>query len=204
MSNDNLSRHQTAGEAPPAATAFAEDVLAVQETERAVSRTITLFRCVNCSRTSLLPPPAIESPSSQPEPDRLIEVHEVALPCTGRLQPEHLLKALEAGADLVCVVACAKSDCHHLEGNRRAERRIGYVEKLLDEIGLGGERLMLFHLAGSTQGNPTPGHVPERPSLRNKLNQDESASDLAAAGEMATARLGALSPNPLRGNRAAV
>jgi len=204
MSNDNLSRRQTAGEATPAPTAFAEDVLAVQETERAVSRTITLFRCVNCSRTSLLPPPAVESPSSQPEPRRLTEVREVALPCTGRLQPEHLLKAFEAGADLVCVITCAESDCHYLEGNHRAERRIGYVKKLLDEIGLGGERLMLFHLAGSTQQNPTPGHGPGHLSLRKEPNQDQSASGLAAAGEMVTARLGALSPNPLRGNRTAV
>jgi hypothetical protein len=114
------------------------------------------------------------------------------------------LKALEAGADLVCVVACAESDCRHLEGSRRAERRAGYVGRLLDEIGLGGERLMLVHLAGSVQGNQTPGHVPEHPSLRKKLNQDESASGLAAAGEMVSARLDVLSPNPLRGNRAAV
>jgi hypothetical protein len=202
--SDNLNRHRTAGGALPAATAFAGDILAVQAADRGVSRTVTLFRCVNCLRTNLLPPPTVESTSSQPEPERLIEVREIALPCTGRLQPEHLLKAFEAGADLVCVVACAESDCHYLEGSRRAERRVGYVEKLLDEIGLGGERLMLFHLARSTQGNATPGHVPERPPLRNKLNQDESTSGLAVAGETVTARLSTLSPNPLRDKRAAV
>lgn len=71
------------------------------------------------------------------------------VPCAGKLQPEHLLKAFEAGADLVCVLACAHDNCHYLQGCRRAERRVEYVKDLLDQVGLGGERLLMFRLPGS-------------------------------------------------------
>ena len=107
-------------------------------------------------------------------------MHEIVVPCTGKLQPEHLLKAFEAGADAVCVIACARDNCHYLEGSRRAERRVEYVRKLLDEIGLGADRLLVFHLAAS----------------------EELGSRLTAICEMVMAGLGALQPNPLRQDKA--
>jgi nicotinamide mononucleotide adenylyltransferase len=90
-------------------------------------------------------------------------VEEIAVACTGRLQPEHLLRAFEAGSDLVCVVACAEGNCHHLEGSRRAARRVTYVEGLLGQVGADPRRLMLMHLPGSAQEDMAaglPGAVP--------------------------------------------
>ena len=104
MSNDYLHHHRNAGENPPAGTALAEAVLDVQEAEPLASANVTVFRCVNCSRPGVAPPSAIGPRLSQPGLERPIAVHEVALPCTGKLQPEHLLKAFEAGADAVCVI----------------------------------------------------------------------------------------------------
>jgi len=127
-------------------------------------------------------------------------VHEVALPCTGRLQPEHLLKAFEAGADAVCVITCAGDSCHYLEGSRRAELRAGYVRELLNEIGLGGQRLLVFHLAASGQADAPPGRPPKGPSPGRQLNQKE----LAEIFEMVVAGLGALQPSPLRQDKATV
>ena len=69
--------------------------------------------------------------------------------CTGRLQPEHVLKAFESGARLVCVIACDEGNCHHLEGSRRCARRVEYLRGILDEVGLGRERLLLCHLPGT-------------------------------------------------------
>jgi F420-non-reducing hydrogenase iron-sulfur subunit len=113
--------------------------------------TVTLFRCVNSHRPGAVPTSGARSspaplPVAWPFP-----VHDVCVPCSGKLQPEHLLKAFEAGADLVCVVVCDEANCHYLEGSRRAKRRIEYVRGLLDELGLGGERLLLFHLPGSAR-----------------------------------------------------
>jgi len=51
------------------------------------------------------------------------------------LQPEHVLKAFESGARLVCAVACSEDNCHHLEGSKRCARRVDYVKGILDEIG---------------------------------------------------------------------
>jgi F420-non-reducing hydrogenase iron-sulfur subunit len=76
--------------------------------------------------------------------DSRFETEMVRVPCSGKLQPEHLLKAFEAGADVVLLLTCRDGDCRYLEGRRRIERRVTYVRGLLDEIGLGGERLLLM------------------------------------------------------------
>jgi coenzyme F420-reducing hydrogenase delta subunit len=152
---------------------------------------------VNGSRPGTVPVSAVGPRLSQPEPEWPIPVHEIALPCTGRLQPEHLLKAFEAGADAVCIIACAGDNCHYLEGSRRAERRAEYVRQLLDEIGLGGERLMVFRLAASAQEDGTLGHLPADPSPDTQLNKVKVGSQVAEIHDMVMARLGALQPNPL-------
>jgi nicotinamide mononucleotide adenylyltransferase len=61
------------------------------------------------------------------------------------------LRAIEAGADLVCIVACEENNCHFLEGSKRAQRRTQYVQQLLEEIEVGGERILLLHLPGSAR-----------------------------------------------------
>lgn len=73
----------------------------------------------------------------------------VHLPCTGKVDPLYLLKAFERGADGVFVAGCLKGQCHYLEGNLRAEKRVNYVKGILDEIGLGGERLEMYFLSAA-------------------------------------------------------
>jgi len=131
-------------------------------------------------------------------------VHEIAFPCTGRLQAEHLLKAFEAGADAVCVITCAGNDCHYLEGSRRAERRVEYVRELLDEIGLGGQRLLIFHVAASAPADATLGGPQNGPSPGSQPSEGDFGSRAAETCERVMARLGALQPTPLRQDRAAV
>jgi coenzyme F420-reducing hydrogenase delta subunit len=47
------------------------------------------------------------------------------------------------------VVACEEGNCHHIEGSLRCRRRLEFVDGLLEQIGVGKDRLMLFHLPGS-------------------------------------------------------
>ena len=101
---------------------------------------VTVFLCANCAGRTRPEIPDFGWPWP---------VKQVLLPCTGRLQPEHVLKAFEAGAELVCAVACEEDNCHYLEGSKRCARRVDYLRSILREIGLGGERLMLFHLPGT-------------------------------------------------------
>ena len=76
-------------------------------------------------------------------------VRIVSYPCTGKVEIIHILKTFEAGADIVFVGGCEVGKCHFLEGNVRAQKRVEYTKKLLEEIGLGGERLEFSHIAPS-------------------------------------------------------
>lgn len=73
----------------------------------------------------------------------------IELPCSGKVDVRVVLEAFEQGADGVYVAGCLEGDCHFLRGNLRAKKRIGYVKQLLDQIGLGGERVEMFNLSGS-------------------------------------------------------
>ena len=76
-------------------------------------------------------------------------VRVIRLPCTGKVDVLHLLKAFEDGADGVYVAGCMEGDCHFINGNFRAKKRVQYAKKLLDEIGFGGDRLEMFNMSAS-------------------------------------------------------
>jgi coenzyme F420-reducing hydrogenase delta subunit len=73
------------------------------------------------------------------------------LPCSGRIDPLHLMRALESGADKVYLVTCPEGTCRYHEGNIRAQKRVAYVQELIEEIGLERERLELII---TPEGNP--------------------------------------------------
>lgn len=58
------------------------------------------------------------------------------MPCTGRMEALHFLKALEAGARKVYLVACPEGACRYGQGNLRARNRLDYAKSLVREIGL--------------------------------------------------------------------
>jgi F420-non-reducing hydrogenase iron-sulfur subunit len=65
------------------------------------------------------------------------------LPCSGRVEALHFLKALEAGADTVFLVTCPEGACRYGQGNSRAKKRVEYAKGLVREIGLNDECLKL-------------------------------------------------------------
>lgn len=71
----------------------------------------------------------------------------VNIPCTGRVDIIHLLKALEAGSDGVVVAGCLEGDCHYLTGNLKAKKRVAYVKKTLEDLGMEPERVEMFNLS---------------------------------------------------------
>ena len=73
----------------------------------------------------------------------------IKLPCSGTIDVLHILKAFELGADGVFVAGCLEGGCHFVEGNIRAKRRVNRAKAILDEIGLGKERLEMFFMSSS-------------------------------------------------------
>jgi len=61
----------------------------------------------------------------------------------------HILRSFEKGADGVYLVGCMEGDCHFNQGNFRARKRVEQVQKLLDDIGIGGERVRMYNLSSS-------------------------------------------------------
>jgi F420-non-reducing hydrogenase iron-sulfur subunit len=73
----------------------------------------------------------------------------VRVPCSGKVDAIHIMKALEMGADGVYVAGCLEGDCHFKSGNIEAAKRVAYIKTLLDEIGIDGKRVeMVFMSAG--------------------------------------------------------
>ncbi|NTU68268.1 MAG: hydrogenase iron-sulfur subunit [Chlorobiaceae bacterium] len=68
-------------------------------------------------------------------------VRIVRLPCTGRISPMFILKALQKGADGVLVSGCHPGDCHFAQGNYHARRRWTVFRALLAFTGIPEERI---------------------------------------------------------------
>jgi F420-non-reducing hydrogenase iron-sulfur subunit len=128
---------------------------------------ITAFLCIYCAYMAADTAGALRIPYPP-------NVKLVKLPCTGKTDPLYILKAFEDGADGVYVVGCPVGNCHHVRGNERAYARIQRTKKMLDDIGLGGERLDMHFVSGGM-----------------------GVSFADAAKEM-TERIRALGPNPLK------
>jgi len=73
----------------------------------------------------------------------------IQVPCTGRVDIIHLLRAIEDGADGVYVAGCLEGECHFIEGNLRARKRVNYVKEVLKDIGIEPERVQMYNLSSA-------------------------------------------------------
>jgi F420-non-reducing hydrogenase iron-sulfur subunit len=104
-------------------------------------------------------------------------IRVIRLPCTGKVDVIHLMRTLQKGADGVYVAGCLEGECHYLTGNLRAKKRVEYTKKLLDEIGIGGDRLQMYNIAASDG--------PRFAEVAREMHE----------------KIMALGPNPIRGAR---
>jgi coenzyme F420-reducing hydrogenase delta subunit len=128
---------------------------------------ITAFYCIYCGYMAADTAGAIgvQYPAN---------VKFVRMPCSGKTDIRYLLEAFEQGADGVYVVACPIGNCHHVSGNERGLARLKRAQEILDEIGIGSERLEMFFMSGS------------------------QAQAFAASVDKMTERIRELGPNPLK------
>jgi F420-non-reducing hydrogenase iron-sulfur subunit len=74
-------------------------------------------------------------------------INIIRVPCTGKVDILHILRAFEKGADGVYAVGCMEGDCHYNTGNLRARKRIEQAAKILDTVGVGGQRVQMRNLS---------------------------------------------------------
>jgi len=71
----------------------------------------------------------------------------IRVPCSGKVDTIHLLKALQKGADGVMVGGCLEGDCHFKNGNVKAARRVAQAQRILEDIGVESERVAMFTMS---------------------------------------------------------
>jgi coenzyme F420-reducing hydrogenase delta subunit len=81
---------------------------------------------------------------SYPKNIRMIRVM-----CTGMVDPQYIIKAFLEGADMVIVSGCHPGDCHYINGNYKARRRIKLLKDILPKFGIEKERLKLTWIGAS-------------------------------------------------------
>ncbi|MFX0168122.1 MAG: hydrogenase iron-sulfur subunit [Candidatus Hodarchaeota archaeon] len=102
---------------------------------------IVSFCCHYCSYGAA----DLAGTSKMPYP---INVEIIRVPCSGRVDPLHVLHAFEEGADGVMVTGCLKEQCHFVTGNLHAEKRMAKLAKDLETIGFGGRLIFELMSAG--------------------------------------------------------
>jgi len=70
-------------------------------------------------------------------------ISSIRVNCSGRIDPNLVMKALALGADGVLIAGCHPGDCHYTNGNIKTLRRFKLLQKMLDQFGIERERVRL-------------------------------------------------------------
>ena len=73
----------------------------------------------------------------------------IRMMCSGMVDPQYVIKALLEGADGVLVSGCNPGDCHYINGNFKARRRIKLLKTILPCFGIDDRRLRLTWIGAS-------------------------------------------------------
>ena len=78
-----------------------------------------------------------------PEGVKLIQV-----PCSSRVDPAFVIKAIFEGADGVFVAGCHPGDCHFIKGNYFTRRKIAALKEMFDAFSM-KDKLRLFWVSAA-------------------------------------------------------
>jgi len=79
-------------------------------------------------------------------------IRVIRVPCSGRVDPLFILKALRLGFDGVLVAGCHPGDCHYQTGNYFTRRRMAITSKFLDYMGVEPGRVKVSWVSASEGG----------------------------------------------------
>jgi coenzyme F420-reducing hydrogenase delta subunit len=81
-----------------------------------------------------------------------VNIRIVRVPCSGRINPLYVVKALQEGADGVLISGCHPGDCHYISGNLVARRKFALLKNYLGFLGIDPERVQ-FSWVSASEGN---------------------------------------------------
>ncbi|MFO7639502.1 MAG: hydrogenase iron-sulfur subunit [bacterium] len=76
-------------------------------------------------------------------------IRMIRVMCSGRIEPEIILRAFRDGADGVFIGGCHPGDCHYVSGNYKARKRIEALSGLIAALGIEPARLRLEWVSAS-------------------------------------------------------
>jgi F420-non-reducing hydrogenase iron-sulfur subunit len=76
-------------------------------------------------------------------------VRVIRVPCTSRISPHVVVKALATGVDGVLISGCHPGSCHYVNGNYKARRRFLVLRRLLAFMGVDPRRLQMSWVSAS-------------------------------------------------------
>jgi F420-non-reducing hydrogenase iron-sulfur subunit len=76
----------------------------------------------------------------------------VRVMCSGRVDPQFVIKAFKEDAEGIMILGCHPGECHYKEGNYQSLRRYIFLKKMLEQFGIEGGRLRL-HWVSASEGD---------------------------------------------------
>lgn len=99
-------------------------------------------------------------------------IRMIRMMCTGMVDPKYVIKALLEGADAVLISGCHPGDCHYINGNYKARRRVKLLKEILPRFGLDERRLKLTWI-GASEGADFAETVREMVAEMKELGPNE-------------------------------
>ncbi|MCF8061940.1 MAG: hydrogenase iron-sulfur subunit [Deltaproteobacteria bacterium] len=106
-------------------------------------------------------------------------VRLIRMMCSGMVDPKYVLKAFFEGADGVLIGGCHPGDCHYINGNYKARRRVALTKEVLAQYGLEEDRLWLRWI-GASEGNVFAETIREMTEKVKALGPTELKKELVA------------------------
>jgi len=80
------------------------------------------------------------------------EVNVIHIPCTGRIDPQHALMALDSGVKGVLVCGCKPGECHYKRGTDVASCKIGLLDTMLGQMNLPQKQIRFVQIGTQERG----------------------------------------------------
>ncbi|KPJ71367.1 methyl-viologen-reducing hydrogenase subunit delta [candidate division TA06 bacterium DG_78] len=97
--------------------------------------------------------------------------------CSGRTDEKFVLEAFRLGAPIVLFSGCHFADCHYIDANRWAQKRVEKLWDKLEKLGIRPERLQLEWIAASEAAKFSK-VISELEEMRKKVTKEEIAQTM--------------------------